>query len=138
MDSMAAAYNDIRSGKIWGNLCVVLAAVSAGAIAFLPAWDPVARLAGPAVALAFVFLRALGVLKGIGMGDLKYILYLAVMLPFFGTLVALLAACALSFVWFVPACLLGKASRTSRFPFVPFLAAGAVISLIGGRIFEWS
>jgi len=97
-----------------------------------PAW-----LLGAIGASGFLFLAVLAHPKGLGMGDVKLALLLGAMLGatvsvalFIGFLAALVPA----FVLFSRH---GSAARKMAVPLVPFLSAGAVISLfVGERLLE--
>ena len=89
-------------------------------------------------AALFLFVAALAYPAGMGMGDVKLALLLGAML---GRDVA--AALLIGFLCaLVPAIVLlardGTAARKAAIPFVPFLAAGALVALFAGRgLLDW-
>jgi leader peptidase (prepilin peptidase)/N-methyltransferase len=76
-----------------------------------------------------------GIPTGIGMGDVKLIVFCGLALGFFHwylIIVQILVGFLLGALASIPLLILSKKGRRDRLPFAPFLAAGAVIALIWG------
>lgn len=121
------SYEDIRTHKI--STWVLLAGLVL-AIVFL-VWGrvlPVGEyLTGGALGISFIALSMLS--KEIGMGDGVVLMILGLMVGIRHLIGILFVALVLCATVAAVLCLLGKAKRKSRLPFVPFLLGGFLITI---------
>ncbi|MBP3543229.1 MAG: prepilin peptidase [Lachnospiraceae bacterium] len=116
------SYEDIRTHKISTHVLLmgfVLAIISLIWGRALPVGE---YLAGGALGICFIALSVAS--KEIGMGDGVLLMILGLMLGIRRLISILFAALILCAAAAAVLCLLGKAKRTSRLPFVPFLLGG--------------
>ncbi len=103
-------------------------------------WQPAAlSLVSAAVAsLFFAFLIIITRGKGMGWGDVKYVLFLGLALGFPGTPVAIFLAFILGAVFSLGLIFLRRKHFGQTIPFGPFLSLGAFIYLLlGPQILNW-
>jgi leader peptidase (prepilin peptidase)/N-methyltransferase len=98
-------------------------------------WWPVAWaiLSGLGTALAFALLIIATRGRGMGWGDVKYVLFLGFVLGFPLILVALFLSFLTGALFSIGLILLGKKSFGQTIPFGPFLSLGSAIAIIWGQ-----
>lgn len=104
------------------------------------AWTPAlwAVLSGLGLAGIFTLLIILTQGKGMGWGDVKYVLFLGLALGFPNSLVAVFLAFLTGAVVSLALIVFGKKHFGQTVPFGPFLSLGALISLLfGSQIINW-
>lgn len=76
--------------------------------------------------------------KWVGFGDVKLNIFIGAVLGWKKSLLALMLANVIGFLYVLPGLLTGKLSRKSRVPFGPFLIIGFVLAnLFGDIILQW-
>lgn len=95
-------------------------------------------LTASGLSATFILLIILTKGKGMGWGDVKYVLFLGLALGFPNSLLAIFLAFLLGAVFSLALIALRKKSFGQTIPFGPFLSSGALIALVlGGQIINW-
>ena len=140
---LTVTFTDLERGKIPNG--VILPGVIAGLYMSLIFWplnftsSLIAFLAGGGI---MIFWTVIGKLlfkkEGIGAGDIKLVAMTSIFLGLQNILLALFLSFLLATIVGISMILIKKARMDSRIPFAPFLASGALISLMcGSQIFSW-
>lgn len=98
-------------------------------------WEPVgwSLLAALAVSSFFALLIVITRGKGMGWGDVKYVFFLGLALPFPHSITAVFLSFLLGALFSVALIVLGKKHFGQTIPFGPFLSLGALIALLWGQ-----
>jgi leader peptidase (prepilin peptidase) / N-methyltransferase len=97
-----------------------------------------ALISGVGAALFFVLLILITKGRGMGWGDVKYVVFLGLVLNFPKIILGIFLAFLLGSVVSVALMVLGKKKIGQTIPFGPFLSAGALIALLwGDKIMSW-
>ena len=95
-------------------------------------------LSGAIPTIFFIFLIVITRGRGMGWGDVKYVLFLGLALGFPKILVGLFLAFLIGALFSIALIIFGKKSFGQTIPFGPFLSLGAYIALVwGDKIFNW-
>ncbi|MFA5933340.1 MAG: prepilin peptidase [Microgenomates group bacterium] len=103
-------------------------------------WQPAlyAVSAGIIASLFFVFLIIITKGKGMGWGDVKFVLFLGIALGFPNAIIGLFLAFLIGALFSIALLLFRKKHFGQTIPFGPFLSVGAYIALIWGtQILNW-
>ena len=135
---LALSLIDIEQGIVPDAIIVPATGVALLAAVFIPelGWKP--ALLGGAIAFGVLLLPAVLKPGGIGWGDVKLAPLLGIVTGFPAILFALFASFLLGGLTAVVVLMLGKGTRKTPLPFVPFLATGTILGLVWGRaIVSW-
>lgn len=95
-------------------------------------------LSGAVTALSFILLIVITRGKGMGWGDVKYVIFLGLALGFPNTVVAIMLAFFIGAVFSLLLIAVKRKQLSQTIPFGPFLSLGAVIALcFGSQIIAW-
>lgn len=103
-------------------------------------WETVLYAIGTGIvaSLFFVFLIIITKGKGMGWGDVKFVLFIGLVLGFPNGVIAIFLAFLLGAVFSVGLLIIGKKHFGQTIPFGPFLSLGAYIALLwGSQILNW-
>lgn len=103
-------------------------------------WQPVlmAIASGIVLSLFFALLIIITKGKGMGWGDVKFVLFIGIALGFPNSLIAVLLAFLTGAIFSIGLIVFGKKSFGQTIPFGPFLSLGAYIALLwGSQILGW-
>lgn len=103
-------------------------------------WEPViyALVTGIVASLFFVFLILITKGRGMGWGDVKYVLFLGIALGFPNAITGILLAFLFGAVFSLILLAFGKKRFGQTIPFGPFLSIGAYVALLwGNQILNW-
>lgn len=103
-------------------------------------WEPAlfAILTGVLISLFFVILIIVTKGKGMGWGDVKYVLFLGIALGFPNAVIGIFLAFLLGAAFSIVLIITGKKHFGQTIPFGPFLSLGAYIALLwGSQILNW-
>lgn len=103
-------------------------------------WQPAlfALLTGIVLSLFFAFLIIITKGKGMGWGDVKFVLFIGIALGFPNSVIAVFLAFLTGAIFSIGLIIFGKKSFGQTIPFGPFLSLGAYIALIwGSEVLNW-
>ena len=131
---LALSLIDIERGIVPDAIIVPATGVALLAAVFIPelGWKP--ALLGGAIAFGTLLLPAVLKPGGMGWGDVKLAPLLGIVTGFPSILFALFASFLLGGLAAVVVLILGKGTRKTPLPFVPFLATGTILGLVWGRV----
>lgn len=121
---------DLEQRRLPHLLLDPLIVVAALFVPFNPTVDPLSALLGAGAGLAFMGALGLLVRGGVALGDLLLVAPLGLILGWPAVFVAMFVAGILSAVVSLGLLLTRRAGLKSYIPFVPFLVAGAVVTLV--------
>lgn len=132
---------DWQTGYIPDKIVFPAAAVSALFLALVPAAKTppeISLLAAVSASSFFALLIFLTRGRGMGWGDVKYVLFLGLALGFPNIAVAIFLAFVLGAIFSLLLISFGKKHFGQTIPFGPFLSAGALIAMLWGtQIISW-
>jgi len=126
-----ATLTDLRSRRVPNAVVMVGLIIAVGMLAFSGADRIIPAVCAAVLTTAFLlFVRQAGIVgwgrAGLGMGDIKLSFVLGLLIGVHVAGVLYLAAC-LAALTGIAGTLLGRCKMTSSVPFVPFMAAGAIV-----------
>jgi leader peptidase (prepilin peptidase)/N-methyltransferase len=124
------AATDLEQRRLPHLLLDPLILLAVAFVPFNPTVEPLAALAGAAVAVAFLGLLGLIIRSGVALGDLYLVAPLGLLLGWPAIFVAIFLAALLSSVVSIALLVTRRVGMKSYIPFGPFLVAGAVVTLL--------
>jgi prepilin signal peptidase PulO-like enzyme (type II secretory pathway) len=118
---------DIKIRKTHGNFSLGLAFIVLLVFMLLEKDEILSRITSTTIAYVVLGCSYLGLIKGVGKGDLKFVILLTAFLGGMPTLISLFLASVIALLVILPLLITNIINSKFHIPFIPFLSCGAAI-----------